>query len=519
MPLDRLVLGVVLFAGALVALYARLVFIAHVRYPGDAAYFIGQMSAVADYHRKLYTGVEFPYGPLLFYVPIWVRALLAPFHVSLAGAYFIVLVLEQMTGIWLVAYTVNNLPIARRLKIIIFLACAVHAVQLALGMNYTFVRFATPLATFIFAARRRRVWAVASLIAAGQALNLAISPEIGFAFGAGAVVYGLYRLVTCGRAWLAAAVAPLVGAAVFLLVAGPGYLRMLGLFSRGLYNFIVEPLPYILVFLVALVWLVPIMLAEFFRQRRPEAPLLAALFVISVALLPVAFGRADPEHVLFNGLGIYLLSMVAISSYRRTQQIMWTAAVVAVSLWSEAINARVFQYDFRAVLHYDVLHYASPGMKQRALRLVQNISPAAGARYLTATFDDERPFDVAKLQGIVGDDPVATPVMLRRGVEEQLQRSGQYRPSFYWYYVGVLDYGAEMRRINEFNQSKWALIPTGSRELLSETPATLRGIAGFALPYRVKRQPYVAGELFYDNLQANWQPAGEVDGYTVYRHR
>jgi hypothetical protein len=223
--------------------------------------------------------------------------------------------------------------------------------------------------------------------------------------------------------------------------------------------------------------------------------------------------------VFFNGLGIYLLSMVAISSYRRAQQILWALIVIAVSLWSEAINARVFQYDVRAVLHYDVLHYASPDMKQLALRLVQNISPTAGARYLTATFDDERSLGLAKLQAIVGEDPVATPYMVNLGVEEQLKRSGQYRPSFYWYYVGVLDYAAETRRINEFNQSKWALIPTGARETLSETPDALVHVAGFALPYRSKRQPYVAGERFYDNLRANWQPAGEVDGYTVYRHR
>jgi hypothetical protein len=46
---------------------------------------------------------------------------------------------------------------------------------------------------------------------------------------------------------------------------------MLALFSRGIGNFIVEPLPHILIFLCALVWLVPIMLAEFVRERRPEA--------------------------------------------------------------------------------------------------------------------------------------------------------------------------------------------------------------------------------------------------------
>ena len=40
--------------------------------------------------------------------------------------------------------------------------------------------------------------------------------------------------------------------------------------------------------------------------------MLGALFVFSVALLPVALGRDDPGHVFFSGFGIYLLSLVAI---------------------------------------------------------------------------------------------------------------------------------------------------------------------------------------------------------------
>ena len=96
---------------------------------------------------------------------------------------------------------------------------------------------------------------------------------------------------------------------------------MLKLFARGIANFIVEPNPYVLAFLFALVWLVPLMLARFVREARPEAPLLAALYVFSVAMLPVAFGRADPGHVFFTGIGIYLLSLVAISDLHPYQQL------------------------------------------------------------------------------------------------------------------------------------------------------------------------------------------------------
>jgi hypothetical protein len=517
-PLSRrLVFGAALAGAALLAIYARLAFIAHIYYPGDAGYFLGQMSAAADYHRTLYTGLEFSYGPLLFYIPIWVRALLSPMHVTLAGAYFTVLVLEQVLGVWMVAYILDNLPIARKLKTILFLVYAVQMLQPGLGLNYTFFRFVMPFASFLFIVKRRQPWAVAGLMAAGEVLNLAISPEMGFAFGAGAAAFGLYRLCTSGRSWIRALVAPFAGAAVFLLIAGTGFLRMLALFSQGVCNFIVEPQPHILIFLFALVWLVPIMLAGFFRSQRPEAPVLAALFVISLGLLPSAFGRADPEHVVFNGFGIFLLSAVAISSYQHVRQRVWIGAVVVVLLWTECLDLRFFQHEARLMIHYDILHYGNPGMKALAQNFTRRISPSAAARYMTADFPGDQRFDSAKLEATVGDAQVATPYLLPLQVEDELKRSGKYRPSFYWYCVAVMDAAAETHQIDGFNEARWALIPTGEKVVLRETPDRLGEITGIALPYKSKRKPYVAGERFYENLQTRWRPVSAVSGYTVYR--
>ena len=71
----------------------------------------------------------------------------------------------------------------------------------------------------------------------------------------------------CGKKVAGCGDAPMTATAAFLLLAGAGYLRMLKLFARGIANFVVEPTPYMLVFLFALVWLAPVMLARFFRMR------------------------------------------------------------------------------------------------------------------------------------------------------------------------------------------------------------------------------------------------------------
>ncbi|MDQ2835681.1 MAG: hypothetical protein M3Y50_18450, partial [Acidobacteriota bacterium] len=49
-----------------------------------------------------------------------------------------------------------------------------------------------------------------------------------------------------------------------------------------------------------------------------------------------------------------------------------------------------------------------------------------------------------------------------------------------------------------------------------ETQASADALMGVALPYRAKREPYVAGVRFRENLHRNWQEVGRVDGFLVY---
>lgn len=288
------VLAVAIVCGGFIAVLGWLIVLSHLRYIGDAGYFIEQISSHTDYGRKLYDQIEFPYGPLLFYIPIFLRKVFSPFHVSLAGAYFTTLVLEQVVGLLMVGYIVKSLPMRRSWRILALILCALVAIELSFGLNHTFFRFAAAPAFLVLTARCCRPWAAWLCLFVGQVFTLSISPEMGFAFAVAGTAYAVIRL-TEGSTWLVCAVTPLVATLLFLMAAGGGYLRMLKLFSHGLYNLIVEPLPYIFIFLFALVWLVPVMLASFFRDRRPEALMLSVLYIFALVLLPVAFGRADPD--------------------------------------------------------------------------------------------------------------------------------------------------------------------------------------------------------------------------------
>lgn len=79
---NRLVFLCVAFCGGIFIMFSRLILISHLHYMGDVGYFIQQTSMHVDYGRKLYNQIGFPYGSLIFYGPIAMRAILSSFHVS-----------------------------------------------------------------------------------------------------------------------------------------------------------------------------------------------------------------------------------------------------------------------------------------------------------------------------------------------------------------------------------------------------------------------------------------------------
>jgi hypothetical protein len=493
--------AVVLLWGSAIFLFGLQIIRLGIRYLNDWGYFIDRAGMYEDFGRRLYTQIEFSYGPLLFYSPVIMRAALRPFHVSEAGSYLATLVVLSIVGLLLMVYVIDHLPMSRRWKTVIFLLFAIGMFIGNMGINYTPIRFVTPLALLVMVSQRERAWAAALWIFAGQALCLGLSPEIGFAFLVSSFAYALYLCFTRGRAWGLAVVASLLSTTAFLLVAGGPYLRMVGMISRGVYGFPVEPLPYILLFLFAMVWLVPVRLAGFFRQRRPEAPMLAAFYVVSLALLPAAFGRADPGHVLWDGLAVFLLSAVAISSEREWEQIAWGGCLTITILWMCNINRRVNWFEIKPVL-------CSAALDCRAA--VEGRKPMH--------VSDDRGFSLSQLQAIVGHDPVATPEEIPLSVERALRESGQYTPTFYNFSMSLLDAGAEERQIQDLNKSEWALIPAGKRYGYVERPEDLKFALGIQLPYRTRRPVYAVGLRLEQNLAENWRVRGRVGEYLVYEH-
>jgi hypothetical protein len=269
---------------------------------------------------------------------------------------------------------------------------------------------------------------------------------------------------------------------------------MLQSVAHGALNLPVAPYPHLLLFLFALVWLVPVALGPMLRSEGRDGIRIVSCYVLAVALLPAAFGRCDPLHVFFNGAGILILSVVATRKLKPRLRHAWLGALMVFVLWVHWVNDRL---------------YADRTADTLRLALTREVHPD----------DLDYVLDVPALEREVRGDKVAIPVEVSLPVEEALKASGHYTADYHAFFVDVMDPVAEAAKVASLNESRWALVPTDPDEPFLETPANIDQVQGFAFPYPLRHPvPYRLGQLFFANLEANWTPVRAFGPYTLYRY-
>ena len=106
----------------------------------DGGYFVDRMR-LAHAGKLPYIDLEFAYGPMLLYAPLWISNL---FHLSIPAGYYIFWVITDLLGIVIAARVLNAIDIPTRARPTIFVlfyaaCCATFIIG---AVNYTFFRFA-----------------------------------------------------------------------------------------------------------------------------------------------------------------------------------------------------------------------------------------------------------------------------------------------------------------------------------------------------------------------------------------
>jgi hypothetical protein len=212
-------------------------------------------------------------------------------------------------------------------RTMVFLLLVVPCLNISLGLNYTPLRFMLPVASLVAlhglasaASGRGGGKTFAILIGAFLAplVNFAFSPEMGLAAWLACMAYFIalwrtpLRRLTIGLA--AAAAALPATAAVF----SRSYFDSILSISGGGLNFPIFPTAHVVLFLVAVFCLIPVLAVIAVETRDARGAIAAGLCVVTGLLIVPALGRCDPGHILWNGLGIFLILFAALSRAKRT---------------------------------------------------------------------------------------------------------------------------------------------------------------------------------------------------------
>jgi hypothetical protein len=267
----------------------------------DAEYFLLRASLMQG-GKLPYMDFEYAYGPVLLYSLVGLERLGLPAGVSLA----ILVLLESAVGYAALHRLVHWLMPPRAAQYTF--ACMLLATAPSLligGENYTFFRFAFVAA--IACAVIRRVSGRQALLAGwlcGPLFVLAwsISPDVAIAVAAS---FSLMCAVLSHRVIATCAVAAI--SLILCMAVTPSllasYLTLIE-FGGGGRNIPAYPGLHVL-FFAGCVFLSSLYVAG---KSLREHPAEWFLFVYSLVLMPGAFGRADPLHIVFYGFGFVILA-------------------------------------------------------------------------------------------------------------------------------------------------------------------------------------------------------------------
>jgi hypothetical protein len=186
-----------------------------------------------------------------------------------------------------------------------------------MAYQYTPVRYLLPLASLLAVHRSVSWHAFGMAMAAAILLPLAalvFSPDAGIFTTMALPAYFAALVRTPLRKYSLGAVGCGGSAALGLTVFGRAYLDSIRQYSNSVSAFPVFPTLTVLAFLGAAVIIVPAFARLGLRQPTPAGSLALGMAIALGLEIPPALGRCDLMHVSWNGAGVLLISLAALTT-------------------------------------------------------------------------------------------------------------------------------------------------------------------------------------------------------------
>lgn len=337
---------------------------------------------------------------------------------------------------------------------------------------------------------------------------LSVSPEVGLVYVICQSAGFLFRLARHEAGYLPCLLSTLATVPICWIALTPGYLATLFMFAKGGANFPLVPSMFVILFLGALFYTIPIAFGELRNHPRdPQSPLLLVLALHPLLTLPAALGRSDAGHIMLNGVGVFLLTFALLS--RR-------------SLWATRFFTIAVLVVFGAASQFSSFWLYAGYLKPAFAALAGRARPQEEA---------SSALNVLKLDRLSG---IATPLGVDRSTEDQLRAKGLFVSL---YYPDTFDMGTPEhveKQILGFKNVNYLLIPmeflqfrssqeidslwfndTFRRQLEEPQQTLMRQVLLFPVAYKIKRKPYLPDLELAKYILSHYKPLRAGAGYAL----
>jgi hypothetical protein len=275
---------------------------------GEANQFFLAMDRVG-HGETVYKDFDFYYGPLLIYIPYFLKVFVGSSRV----AYFIGLFVFQILGLLELSYILNRLPVSVKVKkwalyILILFSLPLHG-----GINLILFRFITPFwgLLVVHESRHKPMLSALFITFIVSVLIYGISIEYGLAFSFTLTVYFIVLSFVSKKPRLLILLAVISCVPVLYILAFQGLFSTVLLYLTGGWRWPFVPSVSLVLFFTS-VFLLAFCVGNHLRDVSSNL-LFLSLCLLSFACLPAALGRCDPVHVFYNGFFIMIFAYVYIS--------------------------------------------------------------------------------------------------------------------------------------------------------------------------------------------------------------
>ena len=271
---------------------------------GESSYFLPHIFDLVN-GRVAYIDFLFFYGPLMIYFPYWVYVI--TFGSSVLWAYLFSVSLFHILGLYMFYELLNAMNFDCKTKKWIFCFVYICFFPIALGMNYEMLRFILPFWCFYKLHQNTSKWRML-FFPLSVILCMAISPEIGLVYLIALLIYCFLRFYALrDSAYISLATLSLILTICFMVIYQPMF-SMLFSFSSGLLNFPFIPSWHLFLFFACVMLVAFILGCKLCNLSKNHFDI--TIIMMAFGLIPACLGRCDPGHVIYNGLFIFLISIL-----------------------------------------------------------------------------------------------------------------------------------------------------------------------------------------------------------------